>query len=69
MQNDERLSGKFRAELSQLLNLADMVKFAGFLPSNVGVDEVIDQSICLVQNTSEPSSDMTSGETSNSEDQ
>jgi hypothetical protein len=54
MQGDPRLSDEFRGELSELLNLADMVKFAGLLPSG-GLGEVVDQAVRLVENAAEQS--------------
>lgn len=68
MQGDERLSDEFRAELWRLLNLVDMVKFAGLLPSSGGLDDVVDQSIQLVENSAKPSPTMNFREVSAGED-
>ncbi len=53
MQRDQRLSDEFRAELTELLSFADMIKFAGLLPSNGGLGEVVDQAVRLVENAAE----------------
>ena len=38
MQADDRLTAEIRAQLKELLNLADLVKFAGMLPDGVRTD-------------------------------
>ena len=53
MQGDQRLSDEFRAELTELLGFADMIKFAGLLPSNGELGEVVDQAVRLVKNAAE----------------
>ncbi len=43
MQADRRLSGDIRAQLKELLTLADLVKFAGMLPDGAGLVTVVDK--------------------------
>ncbi len=53
MQADDRLTGQFRADLSDLLNFADQVKFAGMLPEGNQLTLVVDQARRLVEHASE----------------
>lgn len=50
MQQDERLSAEFRSELSELLTLADMIKFAGLSPDDSQLAAVVDQAKRMVEN-------------------
>lgn len=53
MQSDDRLTAEFRSGLSDLLHLADMVKFAGMLPASNQLSTVVDQARQLIENASE----------------
>lgn len=68
MQREERLSNGFRDKLSELLHLADMVKFAGLLPSSGGLDDVVDHATQLVENAAEQNSAKAISEASSEED-
>jgi len=57
IKNDQRLSTEFRAQLQELLNSADLVKFAGMLPDSSGLTAVVVQAIQLVENAAELRSD------------
>ena len=50
MHQDERLSTEFRCELSELLTLADMIKFAGLSPDDSQLSAVVEQAKRLVEN-------------------
>ena len=49
MQADRRLSADIRAQLKELLTLADLVKFAGMLPDGKGLVSVVDQAKQMVE--------------------